>query len=149
RRVQANDAGENGFAIQIGLWSTIVLVSPTAATASVLLADAGNGRAGLVVATLAVAVANGAAVGWGLGALACGWLDEQLPETFARLRYPGFKANGKTGSKTGNGRQRRRVLDFLTARADASAAAARKAKQGSGPARNEVPARNEASPPTT
>ncbi|MHA6800318.1 hypothetical protein [Bounagaea algeriensis] len=87
RRVNPTDAGENNVALQITAGSTIVLVLPTLGMA-VPLAFAPV-PAWFPVATLVVALLNGGVLGWVLGRLAARRLTHQLPETFARLRYPG------------------------------------------------------------
>jgi ABC-2 type transport system permease protein len=54
-----------------------------------VLASASGPPAWFGVATAAVAVLNAGLVAWGGGALAVARLQARLPETFARLRYPG------------------------------------------------------------
>lgn len=107
RRVNPTDAGENSVALQIAAWSTMVLVSPTVGMA-IPLAFAPV-PAWFPVATLVVALLNGGVVGWVLGRLAVRRLTSQLPETFARLRYPGTHPGGGA---------RRGVLDRVAAMAE-------------------------------
>ncbi|GAA2555624.1 hypothetical protein [Pseudonocardia hydrocarbonoxydans] len=109
RRVNATDAGENNLSIQVALWATLLLVSPTVVPAVLLVSDPG---VGLAVLTATTAVVNGVAVAWLGGAVAIHRLTHHLPETFARLRYPGTGA-GTTG---GSG-----VLDRLSGHAEKEA----------------------------
>lgn len=116
RRVNPTDAGENNVALQIALWSTIVLVSPTVGMAIPLaFAPVPDW---FPVATLVVALLNGGLVGWVLGRLAVHRLTHHLPETFARLRYPGAHAGVGT---------RRGVLDHVAAMAEDETAKTRAA----------------------
>ena len=109
RRVNATDAGENNLSIQVALWATLLLVSPTVVPAVLLVSDPG---VGLAVLTATTAVVNGVAVAWLGGAVAIHRLTHHQPETFARLRYPGTGA-GTTG---GSG-----VLDRLSGHAEKEA----------------------------
>ncbi|GAA4907778.1 hypothetical protein GCM10023223_26530 [Stackebrandtia albiflava] len=97
RRVNSNDAGENGLIIQIALWFTILASLPTLAVAAVTT----FGGPGLPVwwsfLVLGVAVVNGVLGAKVLGGIAVRRLGDHLPETFARLRYPGMKVT-RSGS---------------------------------------------------
>jgi ABC-2 type transport system permease protein len=89
-RVTATDVGENAFAIQAANWSTLLLVSPTLAAAAGPVLDGRAPTGPETALLLAVALADGslgAAVG---GALAVRRLRRRLPDTFARVRYPGL-----------------------------------------------------------
>ena len=89
-RVTATDVGENAFAIQAANWSTLLLVTPTLAAAAGPVLDGRAPTGPEAALLLAVAVLNGslgAAVG---GALGVRRLRRRLPETFARVRYPGL-----------------------------------------------------------
>ena len=89
RRVNASDAGENPFVIQIALLATMLTVAPTLAMAGTL-AFAGSSLPGwFTVATVAIGVVNAVVPAWAFGALAVHRITTYLPETFARLRYPG------------------------------------------------------------
>ncbi|GAA3244019.1 hypothetical protein GCM10017691_49540 [Pseudonocardia petroleophila] len=112
RRVNATDAGENTVAIQVALWATALLVSPTLPLVVLLALDPGPG---LATAAATTALVNGAAVAWFAGAVAVHRLETHLPETFARLRYPG----AGTATTRGDG-----VLDRLSGRAEAEAVTA-------------------------
>ncbi|MDG4828212.1 hypothetical protein O7627_02695 [Solwaraspora sp. WMMD1047] len=120
RRINATDAGENQFVIQLALWLNGLIAAPAIA-AAILLAVGPDWLPGwFPVATVVVAVLNAGLVAWGLGALAIGQLSRRLPETFARLRYPGL------GRPRGDGGW----LDEFAGRAETEAlkAAAEKAK---------------------
>ncbi|MHA6627610.1 hypothetical protein ACU61A_19400 [Pseudonocardia sichuanensis] len=119
RRITANDAGENTFAIMVAFYATTLAILPTAALAAPL-AFAGGLPAWWPAATLAVAVANAAAVAWVGGAVAARRLGTHLPETFARLRYPGTVMAGH-----GSG-----LLDRLSAQAEKTALEAAAAAKG-------------------
>jgi ABC-2 type transport system permease protein len=71
-------------------------------------------------ATLAVALTNAVGVAWAGGAIAARRLGSHLPETFARLRYPGTAAGGR-----GRG-----LLDRLSAQAEKTALEAAAAATG-------------------
>lgn len=116
RRVNASDAGENGFAIQAALWSLLLSVAPTAAMAAPLAFNPDLSVSWFAAATIAVALGNAILVGWAGGALAIRRLDTHLPETFARLRYPGTTA---AHTRPSHG-----LLDYLSGQAEKSAAAA-------------------------
>jgi ABC-2 type transport system permease protein len=124
RRVNATDAGENGFAIQVALWAVLLLIAPTVAVA-VSLAFGADPPLWLAVVTLAVALGNAVAAGWAGGAVAVRRLESHLPETFARLRYPGTTmAKGRGGG----------FLDYLSGHAESAALAAAAAAKGEKPA---------------
>ncbi|MEJ3651687.1 hypothetical protein WEH80_01595 [Actinomycetes bacterium KLBMP 9759] len=115
RRVNANDAGENIFAIHASLMAVQLLVAPTVVLAVLLVFVSGlPGWFGLL--TMAVAVVNAAVVGWGGGAIAAARLGSHLPETFARLRYAGTSA-----ARPGGGRG---LLDYLARETEKAAVAA-------------------------
>ncbi len=120
RRVNATDAGENGFAIQVAFWTVLLGIAPTAAMAAPL-AFAGM-PPWFAVAALAVALANAAVVAWIGGAIAIRRLGSHLPETFARLRYPG------TSMTTAGGRGG--FLDYLSGQAEKTALEAAAAAKG-------------------
>jgi ABC-2 type transport system permease protein len=84
RRVNASDAGENGFAVMVALYATQLLVAPVVAMALPLALGA-ELPAWFGAATLAVAVLDGVAAGWVGGRIAARRLGSRLPETFARL----------------------------------------------------------------
>ena len=121
RRVNATDAGENGYAIQVALWSLLLLVAPTIGMAVTLAFVAGL-PPWFAAATLAVALGNAVLAAWLGGAVAVGRLGSHLPETFARLRYPGTAAATARG---GGG-----LLDHLAGQAERFALAAAAAAKG-------------------
>ncbi|ACQ80938.1 conserved hypothetical protein [Beutenbergia cavernae DSM 12333] len=124
KRVNANDAGENSMAIQIGLYTTLVLASPTLAAVGLhLFAGWGAGAPWAGPALLGIALVNALVVPWWLGGVAIRTLSRSLPETFARLRYPGMKV-ASAGKATGG------VVDFLARTTEQSAHEARKAAAG-------------------
>ncbi len=91
RRVNPTDAGENGLMIQVALWTTQLLAAAPVAMAVVLAIGADGLPGWFAAATLAVAVAVAGLVAFVGGRLAIGYLTARLPETFARLRYPGIR----------------------------------------------------------
>ena len=119
RRVVANDAGENTFAIIVAFYATVLAILPTAALAAPL-AFAGGMPSWWPAATLAVALANALGAAWAGGAIAARRLGSHLPETFARLRYPGTAMIGR-----GSG-----LLDRLSAQAERTAMEAAAAAKG-------------------
>lgn len=119
RRVVANDAGENTFAIMVAFYATALAILPTAALAAPL-AFAGGLPSWWPAATLAVAFTNAVGVAWAGGAIAARRLGSHLPETFARLRYPGTTPAGR-----GSG-----LLDRLSAQAEKTALEAAAAAKG-------------------
>jgi ABC-2 type transport system permease protein len=119
RRAVATDAGENTFAIMVAFYATTLAILPTAALAAPL-AFAGGLPQWWPAATLAVALVNAAAVAWAGGAVAARRLGTHLPETFARLRYPGTAMAGR-----GTG-----LLDRLSAQAEKTAMEAAAAAKG-------------------
>ena len=125
RRVNATDAGENNFSIHVALWSILTLVGPTVAVAVPLAVGGPDQPAWLVVAAFAVAVVNGLVVAWLCGAAAARRLETHLPETFARLRYPGTAATKGRGGG---------LLDYLSGQAESAALAAAAAAKGEKPA---------------
>ena len=116
RRVNATDAGENQFVLQVGFWVSVLLATPTAATAGLYATDPTWAGALSPAVLVAVALVNGGSVAVGLGWLARRRLSVRLPETFARICYPATSVAGTTSSSGG-------VLDYLTDRADRSARA--------------------------
>jgi ABC-2 type transport system permease protein len=120
RRVNATDAGENGFALLVAFHALVLGIVPTAAMAAPL-AFAGDGLPPWFgAATLAVALANAVVVAWAGGAVAVRRLESHLPETFARLRYPGTAA-----AREGGG-----LLDYLSGQAEKTAMEAAAAGTG-------------------
>jgi len=90
RRINPTDAGENGIVLQIALWVSVLLLTPTLALVAIaVLSPSVPGW--LPFLTLAVAAVNGGLVWWGFGNLAIRRLGGHLTETFGRLRYPGTK----------------------------------------------------------
>jgi ABC-2 type transport system permease protein len=71
-----------------------------------------------------VAVVNGLGAAWMCGAAAARRLETHLPETFARLRYPGTAATKGRGG----------LLGYLSGQAESSALAAAAAAKGEKPA---------------
>ncbi len=122
RRVNASDAGENQFAIQVALHSDLLLVLPTLAMAVPLALDVSWLPSWFAPATSAVALVNAVLVGWVGGAVTARRLYTHLPETFARLRYAGTAAATARG---GDG-----LLDYLSGQAESSAAVAAAAAKG-------------------
>ncbi len=117
RRVNATDAGENGLAHMVAIWADQLLATPTIAMAVLLAIDPAWLPGWWAAGTLAVAVLNGALGGWVLGGIAVRRLGSHLPETFARLRYPGTRQVSGGGG----------LLDRLSGAAEESALAARNA----------------------
>lgn len=117
RRVNATDAGENGLAHLVAIWADQLLATPTIAMAVLLAIDPAWLPGWWAAGTLAVAVLNGALAGWVLGGIAVRRLGSHLPETFARLRYPGTRQVSGGGG----------LLDRLSGAAEESALAARNA----------------------
>jgi ABC-2 type transport system permease protein len=117
RRVAATDAGENTFAIMVAFYATTLAVLPTVALAAPL-AFTGGLPSWWPAATLAVALTNAVAVAWAGGAVAARRLGTHLPETFARLRYPGTATTRRGGG----------LLDRLSAQAERTAMEATAAK---------------------
>ncbi len=117
RRVNATDAGENALAIQVALHATLLLVAPVVVMA-VPLALGAVLPAWFGAATLVVAVLDAFLVGWVGGRIAAHRLGSRLPETFARLRYPGIRVAAAAGGG---------ALDYLARQAESSAAAAAEA----------------------
>ncbi|SEE24116.1 hypothetical protein [Ruania alba] len=100
KRRNATDAGENPLLLQIGFWASALISAPTVAVAVLTITGAGfTGAWWWPYALLAIGVLNGALAAWGLGRAAIVFLGVRMPETFARLRYPGLKlAPGGTGT---------------------------------------------------
>ncbi len=119
RRVVANDAGENTFAIMVAFYATALAILPTAALAAPL-AFSDRMPSWWPAATLAVALANAVGVAWAGGAIAARRLGSHLPETFARLRYPGTATAGRGGG----------LLDRISAQAEKTALEAAAAATG-------------------
>jgi ABC-2 type transport system permease protein len=117
RRAVANDAGENTFAIMVAFYATTLAILPTTALAAPL-AFAEGLPSWWPAATLAVAFANAVGVAWAGGAIAARRLGSHLPETFARLRYPGTATTRRGGG----------LLDRLSAQAERTAMEATAAK---------------------
>ncbi|MGH9214660.1 MAG: hypothetical protein ACRDZS_00250 [Acidimicrobiales bacterium] len=117
RRVNATDAGENGLAGMVAVYAVQLLAAPAIAMAVLLAIDPAWLPGWWAAATLVVALVNGVLVGWVLGEIAVRQLGGHMPETFARLRYPG------TRHVTGG----RGLLDRLSGAAEESAVAARNA----------------------
>ncbi|GAA5034129.1 hypothetical protein [Actinopolymorpha pittospori] len=90
RRINATDAGENSFAIQIAMWLTSLLAAPTIVAGILLAIGPGWLPAWFPVVTVAIALVNAVLMAVAVGALALRQLSVRLPETFARLRYPGM-----------------------------------------------------------
>jgi len=111
RRVNASDAGENPFVIQIALLATMLTVAPTLAMAGTLVFAGLSLPGWFTVATVATGVINAVVPAWIFGALAVHRLTTYLPETFARLRYPG----------TGTGHSGGGWLDQLSGKAEKEA----------------------------
>ncbi|MEU6204058.1 hypothetical protein ABZ814_10750 [Micromonospora musae] len=120
RRVNATDAGENPFVIHVAMWLAGTLAAPTVVAAVFLATEPGWLPGWFPAATVAIAVLNAVVAAWGLGALAVRQLTHRLPETFARLRYPGL---ARPRTATG-------WLDWFAGQAETEAvkAAAAKAK---------------------
>jgi ABC-2 type transport system permease protein len=129
RRVNATDAGENTFTIMVALHAVVLAILPTAAMAAVLVFAAPPPS--FAMATLAVAVVNAAVVASVSGAVAARRLESHLPETFARLRYPGLVV-----TTDGHG-----LLDRLSGRAERTALAAAAAAKGERAAAGRTPGR--------
>jgi len=125
RRVNATDAGENGFAITVALHLLPLFIAPTAAMAAPLAFDQGRLPPWFAAATLAVALGNAVVVAWAGGTVAVRRLDSHLPETFARLRYPGT-ATATTKARGGGG-----LLDYLSGQAENAALTTAAAAKGS------------------
>jgi ABC-2 type transport system permease protein len=117
RRVNPNDAGENSLVLQVAFWLMTVLIAPAAAMAAVLALASGL-PAWFAVATVVVAVLNAGLVAWGGGAIAVARLQARLPETFARLRYPGTVVTAPGGD----------LLDRFARQAEATAIEAAEAR---------------------
>lgn len=123
KRVNANDAGENGLAIQLALYSALLLAAPTiAAVVSHLVGGWGVGLGWAPWALVALAVVNGFAGAWLLGHVAVRTLTRRLPETFARLRYPGLKVASTSSDDRG-------VVGILARRSEQAAHEALEAAQ--------------------
>ncbi|MDQ3404940.1 MAG: hypothetical protein M3548_16385 [Actinomycetota bacterium] len=118
RRVNATDAGENTFATQIAFVTTVVLVAPTLVMATLLVFDPPWVPSSFAAATMVVALINAVVVGGWLGEQAIRRLGTHLPETFARLRYPGMAVST---TRPGTG-----LLDTLSRRTEAMAKGAGK-----------------------
>lgn len=105
KRRNATDAGENPLILQIGFWLAVILAAPTLALAVLtVLGTPFTQAAWWPAALLAVGLANGGLLAWGLGRAALAVLTARLPETFARVRYPGLRlAPGGTGASTADG----------------------------------------------
>ncbi|GMA32658.1 hypothetical protein GCM10025875_26500 [Litorihabitans aurantiacus] len=104
KRRNATDAGENPLLLQIGFWLSVVLAAPTLGLAVVTVTRAWEATTAVWWPGLLVTVGllNGALVAWGLGRIAIAVLGARLPETFARVRYPGLRlAPGGTEAATG------------------------------------------------
>ena len=118
RRINPTDAGENGLVLQVALWLSMLLMSPTLALVVIsVLSPSLPGWFSFL--TLLVAVINGTVVWWGFGNIAVRRLAGHLTETFGRLRYPGTKLNG---------REKRTLLDQISALAEDAASTALAAK---------------------
>lgn len=118
RRINPTDAGENGLVLQVALWLSMLLMSPTLALVVIsVLSPSLPGWFSFL--TLLVAVINGTVVWWGFGNIAVRRLAGHLTETFGRLRYPGTKLNG---------REKRTLLDQISALAEDAANSALAAK---------------------
>lgn len=95
RRVGPNDAGGDlGLQAQVALWSTMLLVTPTAGAAVI----------GYLVlppwgpwAAVVVGMVNGWLGYWLLGRAVIGYLDGRLPTLFTRIRY----GRGDSGAPAG------------------------------------------------
>lgn len=105
KRRNATDAGENPLLLNIGFWLAVTLAAPTLALAVMtVLGSELTLTPWWPVALIAAGVANGGLLAWGLGRVALSVLTARLPETFARLRYPGLRlAGGGTGSSADDG----------------------------------------------
>lgn len=122
KRVNANDAGENSMASQVALYSSLLLAGPTiAAVVSYLVGAWGAGTAWAEPSLVVLAVVNGLVVAWLLGRVAIRTLTTRLPETFARLRYPGLKV--ASAPESGGG-----VVDLLARKSEKVAIEAREAR---------------------
>jgi ABC-2 type transport system permease protein len=91
RRVGPNDAGGDlGLQVQVAMWSTVLLVTPTIA-AIVLSLTGVLGTAGAPPWwAVAVGVVNGALAYWLLGRAAIAYLERRLPTVFSQIRYRRF-----------------------------------------------------------
>lgn len=105
KRRNATDAGENPLLLNIGFWLSVTLAAPTLALAVLtVLALPITTAAWWPFALVGVGLLNGGLLAWGLGRVALAVLTARLPETFARLRYPGLRlAGGGTGASADDG----------------------------------------------
>lgn len=89
RRVGPNDAGGDlGLQVQVALWGTVALVSPTIAALVLGMTGQLGGQPGVPPWWgVGVGVANGALGYWALGRLAIGYLEHRLPTVFSQIRY--------------------------------------------------------------
>ncbi|MGP4019320.1 hypothetical protein [Saccharopolyspora sp. 5N708] len=121
RRVNPSDAGENQLVGQLGLYAATVLSAPTAAVAIILMVAPSVLPPWAPLAALLLALVNGTVVAASLGGLAVAQLRTRLPETFARLRYPGVPFVSAEGGG---------LLGFLERAAEKEAIAASRAREG-------------------
>ncbi|PWD50783.1 hypothetical protein C8046_09120 [Serinibacter arcticus] len=105
KRRNATDAGENPLLLQIGFWLAVGLAAPTLALAVTTVLGAPFTQVPWwPVALVGLGLVNGGVLAWGLGRAALAVLTARLPETFARVRYPGLRlAPGGTGATTEDG----------------------------------------------
>lgn len=89
RRVGPNDAGGDlGLQVQVALWGTMVLVSPTIGALVLGMTGQLGGQPGVPPWWgVLVGLANGVLGYWGLGRLAIGYLEHRLPTVFSQIRY--------------------------------------------------------------
>lgn len=101
KRRNATDAGENPLILQFAFWASAVLAAPTLALAVMTSLGVPPVQASWWPAALVVVGAVNGALGWWLlGRVALQVLTARLPETFARLRYPGLSLQtGGTGAE--------------------------------------------------
>ncbi|UFU07890.1 hypothetical protein [Ruania halotolerans] len=100
KRRNATDAGENPLLLQIGFWAAALISAPTLALATLTVTEAEfTTHPWWPFALVVIGFVNGLLVAWGLGRVAIAVLGARMPETFARLRYPGLKLPpGGTGA---------------------------------------------------
>ncbi|UFU01937.1 hypothetical protein LQF12_10455 [Ruania suaedae] len=100
KRRNATDAGENPLLLQIGFWASTLVSAPTLALAVLTVTGATfTTPPWWPLALVALGLANGGLAAWGLGRVAMAVLGARMPETFARLRYPGLRLTpGGTGA---------------------------------------------------
>ncbi|MCI2418411.1 hypothetical protein MOQ72_13315 [Saccharopolyspora sp. K220] len=97
RRVNPSDAGENQLVGQLGLYAAAVLSAPAATVAIILMVAPNILPPWAPLAAPVLALVNAAVVAFALGDVAARRLRVRLPETFARLRYPGVPFVGEEG----------------------------------------------------